>query len=184
MTGLYHARGCFGSGPSVTIGPRRLTRGVSDNREVSARFYVPDAAGGGQVVALSEDEAQHLTRVLRLKPGAAIRVFDGRGREFEAVVDKLGKSEVLVAVGRQETPFALEPRISVTLVQSALKGEKMDDVVRDAVMMGVTAIQPVVAIRSEVTLAALRRGRRQERWHKIAVASTKQSGRALVPEVL
>jgi 16S rRNA (uracil1498-N3)-methyltransferase len=151
---------------------------------VNARFYVPDAAGGGQVVALSEDEAQHLTRVLRLKAGAPIRVFDGRGREFEAVVDKVGKSEVLVSIGREEMPSAPEARVSIALVQSVLKGDKMDDVVRDAVMMGVTAIQPVVAARSEVRLGALNRGQRPERWQKIAIASAKQSGRAIVPEIL
>ena len=151
---------------------------------MNARFYVPEAAGGGQVVVLSEEEAQHLTKVLRLKAGAPIRVFDGRGHEFEAVVDRVGKNEVLVAVGRQELPSAPEPRVSMTLVQSILKGEKMDDIVRDAVMMGVSAIQPVVATRSEVKLATLARANKQERWQKIAVASAKQSGRATVPEIL
>lgn len=151
---------------------------------MNARFYVPEAAGGGQIVALSDEEAQHLTKVLRLKAGAPIRVFDGRGTEFEAVVDKVGKHEVLVAVGRRETPTSPEPRVTLTLVQSILKGEKMDGIVRDAVMMGVATIQPVVATRSEVRLSTLVRANKRERWQKIAVASAKQSGRALVPEVL
>jgi 16S rRNA (uracil1498-N3)-methyltransferase len=151
---------------------------------VSARFYVPEASGGGQIVTLSDEEAQHLTKVLRLKAGAPIRVFDGRGREYEAVVDRVGKSAVQISVGRQEDPTAPEPRASVTLVQAVLKGDKMDDVVRDAVMMGVSAIQPVVTARSEVALSTLARGHRRDRWQKIAVASAKQSGRAIVPEVL
>ena len=151
---------------------------------MNARFYVPEALGGGQVVSLSGEEAQHLTKVLRLKAGAPIRVFDGRGREFEAVVDRVGKSEVLVSVGRQEPPAAPEPRIAVTLVQAVLKGDKMDDVIRDAVMMGVATIQPVVTARSEVALGTLNRGNRVERWQKIAVASAKQCGRATVPEIL
>jgi 16S rRNA (uracil1498-N3)-methyltransferase len=151
---------------------------------VNARFYVPGAAGGGQVVRLPEEEAQHLTKVLRLRAGAPIRVFDGRGREFEAVVDQVGRDEVLVSVGQQETPAAPEPRVAVTLVQAVLKGNKMDDVVRDAVMMGVTAIQPVVTARSNVALSTLSRGQRRERWQKIAISSAKQCGRALVPEIL
>jgi 16S rRNA (uracil1498-N3)-methyltransferase len=151
---------------------------------VNPRFYVPRAEGGGQVVALPEDEAQHLTRVLRLKAGAAIRVFDGRGREFDAVVEKAEKSEVLVAVGPQQPPPAAEPSVNVTLVQAVLKGDKMDDVVRDAVMMGVAAIQPTVTARTEVSLAALTKGGRHERWEKIAIASAKQCGRATVPEIL
>ena len=156
----------------------------SYNRAVNARFYVPQAEGGGQVVALSEDEAQHLTRVLRLKEGAPIRVFDGRGREFEAVVDRVDKAGVLVSVGPQQPPTSPEPRVGITLVQAILKGDKMDDVVRDAVMMGVFAIQPVVAARCEVSLAAIVRGRRKQRWEKIAIASAKQSGRATIPEIL
>ena len=52
-----------------------------------------------------------------------------------------------------------EARVAVTLAQAVLKGDKMDDVVRDAVMMGVAAIQPVVTARSEVTLQSLVRGR-------------------------
>jgi 16S rRNA (uracil1498-N3)-methyltransferase len=51
-------------------------------------------------------------------------------------------------------------------------------------MMGVAAIQPVVTTRSEVTLASLRRGHRQERWHRIGVSSAKQCGRAVVPAIL
>jgi len=136
------------------------------------------------VLALSEEEAQHLTRVLRLKAGAPIRVFDGRGREFEAVVDRVGKNEVLISVGPQQSPTAAEPRVSITLVQAVLKGDKMDDVIRDAVMMGVAAIQPVITERSEVKLATLTRGHRKERWEKIAIASAKQCGRAIIPEIL
>ena len=60
----------------------------------------------------------------------------------------------------------------------------MDDVVRDAVMIGVAAIQPVITARSEVTRASVERGRRRERWERIAVSSAKQCGRALVPVIL
>jgi len=64
-----------------------------------------------------------------------------------------------------------------------LKGDKMDDVVRDAVMMGVAAIRPIVTARSEISLASLTRGRRRERWERIAVSSAKQCGRAVVPSI-
>jgi len=133
---------------------------------------------------LQDDEAQHLTRVLRIEAGATIRVFDGRGREFEAVVETAGKAEVRIVVGVRRVAPAREARIAVTLAQAVLKGDKMDHAVRDAVMMGAAAIQPVVAIRSEVTLASLQRRRSQERWQRIAVSSAKQCGRAVVPSVL
>ena len=147
------------------------------------RFHAPDAERPGDVVALPRDEAQHLIRVLRLKAGAAVRVFNGRGGEFDAVVATVIKdgARVRVVAGREAVP---EARVAVTLAQAVLKGDKMDDVVRDAVMMGVAAIQPLVTTRSEVTLASIRRGQRQERWQRIAVSSAKQCGRAVVPAIL
>jgi 16S rRNA (uracil1498-N3)-methyltransferase len=110
-------------------------------------------------------------------------VFNGRGAEFDAVVDTVTKGRVSVRTSAMREP-APEPRVSVTLAQAVLKGDRMDDVVRDAVMMGVAAVQPIVTARTEVTLAALERGRRCERWQRIAIASAKQCGRATVPRVL
>jgi 16S rRNA (uracil1498-N3)-methyltransferase len=150
---------------------------------VHARFHAPDAAREGDVVSLPEEEAQHLTRVLRLKAGAQIRVFNGRGAEFESVVERAGKDAVRVRIG-QARDTVPEARVAITLAQAVLKGDKMDAIIRDAVMMGVAAIQPVVAARSEVTLQSLVRGRRQERWQRIAVSSAKQCGRAVVPAIL
>jgi 16S rRNA (uracil1498-N3)-methyltransferase len=64
-----------------------------------------------------------------------------------------------------------------------LKGDKMDDIVRDAVMLGVAAIQPIVTTRTEVTVAALLRGGRLDRWRRVALASVKQSHRAVIPDL-
>jgi 16S rRNA (uracil1498-N3)-methyltransferase len=150
---------------------------------VHARFHAPDAEREGDVVSLPEDEAQHLTRVLRLKAGAPVRVFNGRGSEFDGVVERAGKGAVRVRVGRARGTVP-EARVAVTLAQAVLKGDKMDAVIRDAVMMGVVAVQPVVTDRSEVTLQSLLRGRRQERWARIAVSSAKQCGRAVIPAIL
>jgi 16S rRNA (uracil1498-N3)-methyltransferase len=155
---------------------------VLDNRSVPPRFHAPDAERPGDVVRLPRDEAEHLVRVLRLKPGTAVRVFNGRGAEFDAAVDVVTKSGAQIRVDAQRDPQP-EARVAVTLVQAVLKGDKMDHVVRDAVMMGVVMVQPVVTTRSEVALASLRRGHRQERWQRIAVSSAKQCGRAVVPMV-
>jgi 16S rRNA (uracil1498-N3)-methyltransferase len=75
-------------------------------------------------------------------------------------------------------------KVAVTLAQAVLKGDKMDGVIRDAVMMGVASILPVVTSRSEITLASLTRGRRHERWQRVTVSSAKQCGRATIPAVL
>jgi len=120
--------------------------------------------------------------VLRLSSGDRVRVFNGRGAEFEAVVDAADREGVRLTIGAPSVP-APEPRVAITLAQAALKGDKMDDVVRDAVMMGVAAIHPIVTARSEISLASLTRGRRRERWERIAVSSAKQCGRAVVPSI-
>jgi 16S rRNA (uracil1498-N3)-methyltransferase len=149
---------------------------------VNARFYAPDAREEGELVALPSYEAVHLTRVLRLGTGAPVRVFNGRGLEFNATVEETTKDEACVLIGARREA-APEPHVAITLSQAVLKGDKMDEVVRDAVMMGVAAIQPVVTGRTEVTVATLERARRRERWERIAIASAKQCGRAVVPSV-
>jgi 16S rRNA (uracil1498-N3)-methyltransferase len=148
-----------------------------------ARFFAPAAGSPGDLVTLPADEAEHLTRVLRLGTGDAVRVFNGRGGEFESVVEAAGKRAVRVRLGRRRDA-APEPRVAVTLAQAVLKGDRMDDVVRDAVMIGVAAIQPIVTARTEVSLGTLQRGRRRERWQRVAVAAAKQCGRAVVPAIL
>jgi 16S rRNA (uracil1498-N3)-methyltransferase len=150
---------------------------------VTARFYAPEAHATGDVVALPDDESEHLTRVLRLKRGDRIVVFNGRGLAFDATVQAAGKHAAQVLVGAARAA-ASEARVAITLIQAVLKGDKMDDVVRDAVMIGVAAIQPVVTARCEATRASVERGKRRERWERIAVSSAKQCGRALVPVIL
>lgn len=129
------------------------------------------------------DEAEHATRVLRIGVGAGVRVFDGIGREFLATVSGVGRAGVTVMVDGACPPPSPEAAVAITLCQAVLKGDKMDAVVRDAVMMGVTALQPLVSARAETSLAALERGHRRERWQRVAVASAKQCGRAVVPPV-
>lgn len=148
---------------------------------MSPRFFAPDVRAVGDTVALPPDEAEHAVRVLRLRAGAPIGIFDGRGGEYTGVVVST-EGHVSVRVDDLRAPAA-ESRVAVTLVHAVLKGDKMDDVVRDAVMMGVAAVRPVVTSRSETSLGALTRGGRVHRWRRVAVASAKQCGRAVVPDI-
>jgi 16S rRNA (uracil1498-N3)-methyltransferase len=146
------------------------------------RFYAPSLDPGDESVTLPRDEGEHLTRVLRLGVGDTVAVFDGRGREFVARIASAVRRDVRVTiVSRAEA--SVEPQVALTLAQAVLKTDKMDDVVRDAVMMGASAIQPIVTKRTEATVAALLRGARVERWRRVALASVKQSRRAVLPEI-
>jgi 16S rRNA (uracil1498-N3)-methyltransferase len=120
--------------------------------------------------------------VLRLRAGDSIAVFDGRGREAVARVQAIASKRVSVQIvgPRDAVP---EPRVSITLAQALLKSDKMDRVIRDAVMLGVSAVQPFVSRRTEVPFeAAASRGRR-DRWERTVLSSVKQCGRAVVPAV-
>jgi 16S rRNA (uracil1498-N3)-methyltransferase len=146
------------------------------------RFFAPALDPGDEFVTLPRDEAEHLTRVLRVGVGDTVSVFDGRGREFLAKVVAAMRREVRVQLVSRVEPVA-EAAVPITLVQAVLKGDKMDDVVRDAVMLGVADIQPVVTKRTETTVASLLRGAKVDRWRRIAIASVKQSRRAVVPAI-
>jgi 16S rRNA (uracil1498-N3)-methyltransferase len=146
------------------------------------RFFAPSLDPGDEAVTLPRDEGEHLTRVLRLGVGDTVSVFDGRGHEYLARVMSARRRDVRVQIVSRVDPTA-ESAVHLTLVQSTLKGERMDEVIRDAVMLGVAAVQPVIAKRSEVTVAALLRGGRVDRWRRVALASAKQSRRAVLPEV-
>jgi 16S rRNA (uracil1498-N3)-methyltransferase len=139
-------------------------------------------SAGAERVELPEEEAEHLVRVLRLGVGDQVDVFDGRGGLWRAEVVEAGKRSAAVRPVERATP-ARELGVRVSLVVSVLKGDKTDDVVRDAVMLGVSAIQPMVSQRTEISLATLARSRRIARWQRIAVASAKQCGRAVVPVI-
>jgi 16S rRNA (uracil1498-N3)-methyltransferase len=146
------------------------------------RFYAPDFAGDGDV-QLPDAEARHLARVLRLKPGDAVAIFDGRGREALARVEAVHAGKVMLRPTAPRQP-ASEPKVSLTLAQALLKSDKMERVISDAVMLGVSAVQPVLSRRTDVPQAALRAGGRQARWERTVIASVKQCGRAVVPLVL
>ena len=146
------------------------------------RFYAPDLTPTESTVVLPVDEMQHLTRVLRLPPGAVVAVFDGHGGLWRAAVVHATKTSAAIRA-LEPLPAARELSVQLTLVASVLKGDKMDDVVRDAVMLGISALQPVVSERAETSIAAMARSSRVARWQRIAVASAKQCGRAVVPPI-
>jgi 16S rRNA (uracil1498-N3)-methyltransferase len=149
--------------------------------KAAARFYAPDMAAESGTIALPEDEANHLVRVLRLRAGDTVHVLNGRGLLREALVASASKAGVKLELGAT-IPAAVESRARVTLAQALLKGDKMDDVVRDAAMAGAAAIQPVVTAHTEPSVVRAAE-RRADRWRTIAIGSAKQSGRAVVPSI-
>src|SRR5688572_6230793 len=139
-----------------TVCPRKNICADEYTLRVRPRFHVPGLTSTAERVELPEDEAEHLVRVLRLGVGDEVDVFDGRGGLWRAEVVHAGKKAAAVRLVARGAP-ARELKVQLSLVVSVLKGDKIDDVVRDAVMLGVTSIRPVISERTEIGLAAIAR---------------------------
>ena len=133
------------------------------------------------MVVLPPDEAHHLVRVLRLRPGDGVGLFDGAGGEWLGLVLTLDP-EVTIEIVDAAAPAA-EPPVHVTLAVGLLKGGQMDTVVRDATMLGAAAIVPLTTSHVAITRRAWQSGTSTDRWQRVAVASARQSRRAVVPAV-
>jgi 16S rRNA (uracil1498-N3)-methyltransferase len=154
---------------------------MHDNQRVLPRFYAPELDTDGEF-RLAAEEAHHLTRVLRLGPDAGIEVFDGRGGIYRAVIVEARRDRVTVRITEPLAAPAL-PSPPVTVVQAILKGSSMDDVVRDATMMGAGAIQPVMTEHVVVKAAQAMRKENEERWRRVALSAVKQCRRATLPSI-
>lgn len=130
-------------------------------------------------MVLGPAETRHL-HVLRLRPGDRVRVFDGQGAEAQATVLELDDARAVLELGEHvagaaETPFPL------TLAAALLKGDKLSEVVRAATELGVAQIQLLVTARADVREIG---EQKLTRLRRVAQEASKQSRRAVVPEVL
>lgn len=152
------------------------------NDDASGRRLFVDADIGGERLTIGERTAHYIGRVLRLRPGDAVIVFDGRGRERRATIERLEKKRAELELGTGIEPLP-EPATSLTLVQALVKADAMDAIVQKATELGVGAIRPVRTDFSVVKLDAERAGRRVEHWSRVARSACEQSGRHSPPAV-
>jgi 16S rRNA (uracil1498-N3)-methyltransferase len=146
------------------------------------RVYVDAALESDARLVLSGSAAGHLSRVLRLRPGAALTLFNGQGGEYAAGIERVQGSRVTVAVGAHQ-PLERESPFPLTLAQGVSRGERMDLVVQKATELGVSRLVPVLTERSIVRLDEERSDRKSSHWRAIAIAACEQCGRNRLPEV-
>ena len=146
------------------------------------RFYCREALAPGAHIDLPEPVARHAVRVLRLPPGAAVVLFDGRGGEYEARIERIEKDRVVAALGAW-SDVERESPLAVTLIQAVQAGEKMDFTIQKAAELGVSPNVPVDSRRSGTRLSGERAGRRVAHWQGVAAAACEQCGRNQVPQV-
>ena len=148
----------------------------------SPRFYCPLSLVAGTNVCLPEGAARHAARVLRLRVGDAITLFDGTGGDYGARIATIERERVSVDLLEWREAECESP-LFITLVQALQAGEKMDLTVQKAVELGVARIVPLVSRRSVVRLEGERAVRRVEHWRGVVTSACEQSGRNRVPEV-
>ena len=133
-------------------------------------------------IALEPGPSQHLSRVLRMKPGDSIILFDGTGGQYPATISALGKKSV-VAITADFDPVERESGLCLHLGIAISRGERMDWVVQKATELGVSAITPLRSERTEVRLSGARAEKKLRHWQQIATSACEQCGRNRLPNI-
>ena len=146
------------------------------------RIYSDQPLTAGVSVELTDSAANHVGKVLRMKAGDALILFNGKGGAFQGQIAAVSKKSVEVSLetlleGDAESPLTIE------LGQTLSRGERMDYVIQKATEVGVTSITPLFSERCEVKLKADRIEKRLNHWQQIAISACEQSGRNLVPVI-
>jgi 16S rRNA (uracil1498-N3)-methyltransferase len=146
------------------------------------RLHVPGLERDTGEVELPEAAAAHVARVLRLRPGARLVLFDGSGTDFQAEISEIAGRRVRARVfecvaGLPPSPF------SVTLAQGVARGERMDWTLQKATELGVHRIRPVLSARSVVRLDEQQGTRRLRHWEGVVASACEQCGRSVLPLV-
>lgn len=146
------------------------------------QFLVADARPDVEV-ELAGADYHYLVRVRRMAAGGALTVVDGAGTRYRATVTRVTDRNLSLSIGgRQAVPAARLPAFRLTLIQALPKGALMDRIVRQATELGVAAIVPLVAARTQGRPEPAAAARRQARWQRIARQAVQQSG-ALAPSI-
>jgi 16S rRNA (uracil1498-N3)-methyltransferase len=146
------------------------------------RFYHSSSLKLNTTTALDDFAARHLAQVLRAKVGDRIILFNGDGFDYEAQIKHVDRRDVSVEILNQSAN-PNESKIRIHLFQALSSNEKMDLVVQKAVELGVQAITPIIASRSQMRLKDEKRDKKLQHWQQIAISACEQSGRAVIPEI-
>jgi len=146
----------------------------------TSRFFTRQALADGATVALDQETSHYITRVLRLRNGDTLVLFDGSGRDYHAIVESADKKQVLARI-RNSDPVCNESALYIELGQGVSRGERMDFVLQKSVELGVNTVTPLWTSRSQVRLQDQRLEKRLAHWQGVMRAACEQSGRSVLP---
>ncbi len=144
-------------------------------------FVLPEKISDG-VCIIDNEDAGHITRVLRLGAGDTVRVCDSAGFDYIVKIAKIEDKRVICNILSKEKSDT-EPTVAVTLYQGIPKGAKMEYIIQKTTELGVTRIVPCKMARCVSKPDDKQLHKKVERWQKIAESAAKQSGRGIIPEV-
>lgn len=146
------------------------------------RIHTEQALQAGARVELEQGQAHYIARVLRMRAGDALILFNGAGGQYPATLEAVGKNVVVVTTGafepvERESPLVLHLGIAVS------RGDRMDWVVQKATELGVSSITPLLSERTEVRLKGEREEKKLRHWQQVATSACEQCGRNRLPAV-
>lgn len=147
------------------------------------RIYLPVPLRASNTVALDKQATQHVTRVLRMKSGAPLIIFNGQGGEYEAELEVMVRGAAAVKVGNFIARDA-ESALSIQLAIGISRGERMDYAIQKAVELGVTQIVPLLTEFCVVNIRQEREEKRLAHWRGIITAACEQCGRTRIPSII
>lgn len=146
------------------------------------RIFTPAFLEPGAAVELDDRAARYVGRVLRMRAGDTVVLFNGDGCDYPATIVQAAKQTVSAQVNDAVSATNESP-LRIQLAQGIARGERMDFALQKAVELGVSTIQPLFCQRTEVKLSGPRLGKRLDHWRGIIVSACEQSGRAVVPHL-
>ena len=133
-------------------------------------------------ITFPAEQSHRISKVLRLKVGDSVIVFDGLGKEYRVTLDKIKNQNIRAAI-ESMTVINRDPKWEITLLQGLPKFGKMDFIVQKATELGVKRIIPIITDRTIPQLTSQKVKTRIERWQKIAISAAEQSGRTVIPSI-
>lgn len=146
------------------------------------RIFCEGPLTAGMTVTLPSAGAYHVARVLRMREGAPLTVFDGSGSDYQAEIVHVEGDKVTVQL-RAQSPNTAESPLRITLIQGVSRSERMDWTLQKATELGVAAVAPVLTSRSVVRLDEKQAQKKQAHWRGIVIGACEQCGRSRIPAV-
>lgn len=146
------------------------------------KLFVDATPIENEKVVLDYEQARHIVKALRMRAGDMITLCCGDGNDYGCIIDEISGDDVTLSVCYKQANNS-EPNVKVNLYQGVPKGDKLEDIIQKCTELGVYSVTPVLTHRSVSRPDAKSAKKKNQRYQKIALEASQQSGRGIVPEI-